>query len=50
MNFINKSFWLADKSHIQFTPIAKRNKINPVKTCQNLITQLWAVILLSSKQ
>jgi len=37
MNFINNSFWLADKSHIQFTPIAKRNKINPVKSCQNLM-------------
>jgi len=38
MNFINNSFWLADKSHIQFTPIAKRNKINPVKTCQKLMS------------
>jgi hypothetical protein len=37
MNFINNSFWLTDKSHIQFTPIAKRNKINPVKSCQNLM-------------
>ena len=37
MNFINNSFWLTDESHIQFTPIARRNKINRVKTCQNLM-------------
>jgi len=45
MNFINNSFWLTDESQIQFTPIAKRNKINPVKTCQNLMSLLWGVLL-----
>ena len=40
MNFINNSFWLTDKSHIQFTPIAKRNKINAVKTGQNLMHRI----------
>jgi hypothetical protein len=37
MNFIIGGFWLRDKSHTEFTPIAKRNKINPVKTGQKII-------------
>jgi len=44
MNFINNSFWLTDECYIQFTPIAKRNKIIPVKTGQKLMPPLAAFL------
>jgi hypothetical protein len=34
--FHNGSFWLTDKGHTEITAIANRNKINRVKTGQNL--------------
>jgi hypothetical protein len=36
MNFIVGEFWLTDKSHTEFTPIAKTDKINPVKSVQKI--------------